>query len=286
MKNIFFFLKKRWVDILFGGSIFYFSVLLLQLFCFASFKIPSDSMEPVLTEGDYILVNKMIPGARIFDLLTSVKGGQVNINRMPGWRTLKRNDIVVFNIPYPDQTDTTLHMDYFKYYVKRCIALPGDTFFVHKGIYGVKGISEKLGNEREQRRFPSVRAEYPYWLYEGINGWDVTEFGPFYLPRRGSTVILDNKNIALYRRLIMFETGYPVKQENGIFKLNGEILSQYTFQKNYYFMAGDNVANSQDSRYWGALPEEYIVGKAWIVWKSVEPNNKIFRWERFLKKIE
>lgn len=63
------------------------------------------------------------------------------------------------------------------------------------------------------------------------------------------------------------------------------LINGYRLRKNYYFMAGDNGMNSQDSRYWGMLPEEYIVGKAWIIWKSVDPYTDKFRWDRFLKVI-
>lgn len=70
------------------------------------------------------------------------------------------------------------------------------------------------------------------------------------------------------------------------FSLNGEPIREYRFLKNYYFMAGDKGLNSQDSRYWGLLPEEYIVGKAAFVWKSVDPYTGKLRWDRFMKKIE
>jgi signal peptidase I len=65
--------------------------------------------------------------------------------------------------------------------------------------------------------------------------------------------------------------------------LNGKPLNTYQFQKNYYFMAGDQVEGSQDSRYWGLLPEEYIVGKAWIIRESTDPYTGKFKWDRFKK---
>jgi signal peptidase I len=67
--------------------------------------------------------------------------------------------------------------------------------------------------------------------------------------------------------------------------MNGQPLASYYFQKNYYFMSGDYTEDSQDSRYWGLTPEEYIVGKAAFIWKSVDRNTGKFRWKRFLKKI-
>ena len=75
-------------------------LFLMQLFCFTSFRIPSDSMEPALKDGDRILVNKMIRGARLFDVFAALDNEDVTIHRMPGWGSFKRNDILVFNFPY------------------------------------------------------------------------------------------------------------------------------------------------------------------------------------------
>ena len=277
--------QNQIVDTLLYLGIIYLSIQLLRLFCFASFKIPSDSMQPALIAGDHILVNKTIPGARIFDIIASIKGERVKIWRTPGWKKLKRNDIIVFNIPYPDKSDT-IRMDIMKYYVKRCIALPGDTFSIQKGIYKVTGEQKPLGNTKAQRQLQTMRNEYPEWIFTGLNGWDITEFGPLFIPQKGSTIPINNDNIKIYERLIHFETGQQIKTEGEKITLNGQPIHNYTFNKNYYFAAGDNVADSQDSRYWGLLPEEYIVGKAWIIWKSVDQHNNTLRWNRFLKKIK
>ena len=75
-------------------------LFLVQLFCFTSLKIPSDSMEPVLKDGDRILVNKMIKGARLFNVFAALDNEDFTIHRMPGWGNFKRNDILVFNFPY------------------------------------------------------------------------------------------------------------------------------------------------------------------------------------------
>lgn len=277
--------KKRIVDTLLYLGIIYLSIQFLRLFCLASFKIPSDSMQPALIPGDHILVNKTIPGARIFDITASIKGERVKIWRTPGLRKLKRNDIIVFNIPYPDKSDT-IRMDIMKYYVKRCIALPGDTFYIQNGIYKIKGIQEPLGNTKAQRQLPNIRHQYPEWMFIGLNGWDITQFGPLIIPQKGSTIPINNDNIKIYEHLIHFETGQTIKTDGEKITLNGQPIYNYTFTKNYYFTAGDNVADSQDSRYWGLLPEEYIVGKAWIIWKSVDQYNNTLRWNRFLRKIQ
>lgn len=94
-------IMMRIVDLVFyyvfGGIVFLF---LAQLFCYTSFRIPSDSMEPALKDGDRILVNKMLKGARLFDVFSALDNEDVAVYRMPGWGGFKRNDILVFNFPY------------------------------------------------------------------------------------------------------------------------------------------------------------------------------------------
>lgn len=90
--------------------------LLAQLLLVTSFKIPSDSMEPSLLAGDYILVDKCSKGARLFDVFAALERKEVKIHRMPGWREFKRNDVLVFNFPYPGSWDS-IAFDVMSYYV-------------------------------------------------------------------------------------------------------------------------------------------------------------------------
>ena len=101
-------------------------------------------------------------------------------------------------------------------------------------------------------------------------------FGPLYLPRKGDVIDMNRENISIYRKLIEWETGQ---------KLDPRIVS-YTFQKNYYFVAGDRIEDSQDSRYWGLMPEEFIVGKATFIWRSMNPQTRGVRWDRICSRIE
>ena len=114
----------------------------------SSFKIPTESMEPTLIPGDNIYVNKWIMGGRIFDVEESFHR-QVEISRLPGIRKLRRNDVIVFNDPYPYRSDT-MYMDVKRYYIKRCIALPGDTLEIRNGYFRVNGTDEPLGNPEAQ----------------------------------------------------------------------------------------------------------------------------------------
>ena len=253
------------VDTLFWGCMVVALFVVMQIFLFSSFKIPSNSMEPGLIAGDYVLVNKLIPGARLFNVFASLRGEQVQIVRLPGLREIRRNDVVVFNYPYPNNLDR-IEMHMMKYYIKRCLGVPGDSLSIVNGYYRVNGIFEPVGNIEGQELF-SVQSNKMlkdaglYWSFpkDSLISWNVKNFGPLYLPRKGDVIDMNRENISIYRKLIEWETGQ---------KLDPRIVS-YTFQKNYYFVAGDRIEDSQDSRYWGLLPEEFIVGKATFIWRSM-----------------
>lgn len=259
-----------------------------QVFLFASFKIPSDSMEPGLTTGDNILVLKPTIGPRVFNLFASMRNEQTKVYRIPGFKKIKRNDILVFNFPHPNSWEK-IEMHILKYYIKRCIGLPGDTLSIRNGTFQVEGVQTHLGNMESQKKIAiTERFEdgvFHSFPYDSIIRWNIKDFGPLYIPEKGDTITLDQANYRLYKKLIEWEQQGELSYKDSTVFLKGKPINDYRFLKNYYFMAGDNGMNSQDSRYWGLLPEEYIVGKAWIIWKSVDPYTNEFRWDRFMKVI-
>lgn len=267
-------------------------LFLVQVFCFTSFKIPSDSMEPALKDGDRILVNKMITGARLFNVFAALNNEEVAIHRMPGWGKFKRNDILVFNFPYQMNRWDSIRMDVMQYYVKRCIAVPGDTLEIRKGFYKIKGCDESVGNYKAQQYLAGLQKPEEHGIvvgtfpYDGQLGWNIREFGPLPIPQKGRVAVMNRTNFLLYRQLISWEQKKKLQWEDGQALLGDSIISQYCFQKNYYFVSGDNMANSQDSRYWGLLPDEYIVGKATRIWYSEDKFTRKIRWERIMKQIE
>lgn len=262
--------------------------IFFQVFFFASFRIPSDSMEPELTTGDNVLVYKLTIGPRLFNIFTSMRNERTGIFRIPGFKRIERNDILVFNFPHPNSWDK-IEMHILKYYIKRCVGLPGDTLSIQNGFYYVKSNLLPLGNMDSQKKISITNKfqdeVFHSFPYDSIIGWNIKNFGPLYIPQKGDSIILDQKNFQLYKKLIEWEQQKSLQYMNSTTLLNGTQIKGYRFQKNYYFMAGDNAINSQDSRYWGLLPEEYIVGKAWIIWKSLDPHTRRFRWDRFLKTI-
>ncbi|MDR1408133.1 MAG: signal peptidase I [Tannerella sp.] len=281
---------KAAVEITFWCCILAVACVVGQVFLFASFRIPSDSMQPALTGGDYVLVWKPTLGARLFNLLDALEGKKVGIYRLPGWRSVRRNDVLVFHFPYPHRGDS-IGMHMLKYYIKRCVALPGDTFRIDGGIYRVNGSADTLGIHYRQAEMgamadslfsPDIFRCFPF---DSAYGWTVKHFGPLYVPGRGSTVAVDTQNIVLYRNPIMYETGKKITVRDGHVCLDGERLDAYTFAKDYYFMAGDWVFDSRDSRYWGLLPDDLVVGRAALIWKSEDRMTGKLRWARFFRKI-
>lgn len=268
--------------------------LVVQVFCITSFHIPSDSMEPELLAGDVILVDKLVYGARLFNVMEAVAGKQVEIKRLPGIGGIKRNDVIVFNYPCPKKWKQ-IEMDVMQYYVKRCIALPGDTFCIVDGRYKVNGYAGTLGCVDAQDKFMALIREqtladdatgvraYPG---DSLIGWTVKEFGPLYIPKSGDIVPMDYWSAKLYKNMVEWEQKKSLRYEAGNTYLGDSLITEYRFLKNYYFMAGDRAENSKDSRYWGLLPEEYIVGKAVRIWKSVDKRTDRVRWNRIFKKIE
>lgn len=121
--------------------------------------------------------------------------------------------------------------------------------------------------------------------------WNRDNYGPITVPAKGSTIQLIPENVATYGEVIKYYEGNEnVEVKDGTITIDGKLIGTYTFKQNYYFMMGDNRHNSADSRYWGFVPEDHIVGKAVFVWMSIDPNptsfaNKI-RWSRLFRVID
>ena len=116
--------------------------------------------------------------------------------------------------------------------------------------------------------------------------WTRDNFGPLWIPAKGVEVELTVENLPLYQRIITSYEGNELEVKDGRIFINSEEVHSYTFQQDYYFMMGDNRHNSLDSRYWGFVPEDHIVGKPAVVWLSIDGNRKFpnnIRWRRFFK---
>lgn len=232
-------------------------------------------------------------------------------------------------------------------YVKRCIAMPGDTLEIRHNTVIINGeeqtdpeeaqhcyyistngvrlndkFYEQLGISNEDRIQGGYGPEYILPLNRskakqvaqmpiissieiceerpdstGLNvypfspdyPWSRDNYGPIWMPKKGATVALDEKNIVLYERIITAYEGHTLDYKNGKIYIDGAESTTYTFAMDYYYMLGDNRHKSADSRYWGFVPEDHIVGKPLFIWLSIDPDKKglsTIRWNRLFKTVE
>lgn len=138
----------------------------------------------------------------------------------------------------------------------------------------VKSIENMPLSERDKSPvlFPFVASD----------NWTVDDYGPLWIPKKGATITLDPQNIARYKRCIATYEGNTFEEKNGQYFINGKPATTYTFKMDYYWMMGDNRHNSLDSRFWGFVPEDHVVGKASLIWFSYDNG---IRWNRIFKGI-
>lgn len=292
---------------------------------------------------------------------------QWKYRRLPGFSDVQRYDVVVFNFPEGDtvaleeqaqsyyqlvryQGRETIWEQYHvvsrpvdkrENYIKRCMAIAGDTLSIRDGVVYINSKAAPVPPESERKywvrtngdelnparldeldidpapdgRYDSSRFKYNLipdaastiksWpvvteLKPFVNPspeeenvfphdvahykWTEHNFGPLWIPKKGATVKLDTSNIAIYDRIIGVYEGNKLETKDGRIFINNKPADSYTFKMNYYWMMGDNRDNSLDSRYWGFVPEDHIVGKAWLIWMSYGKGS--IRWSRLFKAIK
>jgi len=124
---------------------------------------------------------------------------------------------------------------------------------------------------------------YPYYE-DTSHHWQVDNYGPLWIPKKGVTIPLTADNLIRYQRCIEVYEGNTVENNNGKILINGKEATEYTFKMDYYWMMGDNRHNSLDSRFWGFVPEDHVVGKASLIWFSVGDGGP--RWKRIFNSIK
>lgn len=262
---------------------------IVRIFIADQFVIPTWSMAPTLMPGDRVVVNKLVMGARLYTDFDFREGGQeLRSMRMKGLRRLKHNDIVVFNYP---QVEDRIAFKINYVYCKRCIALPGDSLSIVNGHYRCNNYEGVLGLQAEQDGLETVPDDAYDFAGMAVHpfdervGWTFKHMGPLYIPREGDIVRLTAKEGVVYKCLLEYETGktVTVDWDTDRVMLDGVPADKHLWQHNYYFMAGDNVFDSMDSRYWGLVPEEYIVGVVQMISYAKDKETDTIKWERVLK---
>jgi signal peptidase I len=215
-----------------------------------------------------------------------IKEGQIYLNGKPTETPGKRQS------SYFIQTDGPVQEKFFrKHDITDVVEVQGG-YYLHTQpqtaallrsfdfIKAVTALEEKPG-EADPAVFPQAPALYP---------WNQDNVGPLYIPKAGETIVLTSQNLPLYAKVLLdYEHNPQMEVRNGKLYQNGQEVTRYTFKQNYYFMMGDNRHNSLDSRFWGFVPEEYVVGKAVLVWMSSDSSatglDKI-RWRRLFSAID
>jgi signal peptidase I len=240
---------------------FWFILLVLlhfgrRVFIAEKFIIPSNSMMPTLIPGNKIWVNKLLYGARIYTSLKFEDHAPLECFRIPGLRKIRPGDVICFNFPLGYNQWTIIEFKINYVYCKRVVGTPGDTIGVKDGITwnnNYEGTIGVLENQMKIHDTPdsilwrtTLMATMPFTRPM----WTIKNFGPLYIPEKGVTIELDSIGRAIYGPVIQYETGsWPADD-----------MTSHTFQHDYYFAFGDNSLDSQDSRYWGFIPEDFIIG--------------------------
>jgi signal peptidase I len=261
------------------------SFLVLNSFVLASFEVPTGSMENEIMTGDFLLVNKFVFGGTTPRTIpfTNIK---IPAFKLPMWWSVEHGDVIVFI--FPGQRDEVESSE-FAYYLKRAVALAGDTLQVINRVVYVNGKPAPLprnikfnSNSIQPKGFVNPR------IFPEGKPFNEDNYGPIVVPKRGDVIQLSAENFEQWRTFIARE-GHAVERVNGKIFIDAKDAQTYVVERNYVFGMGDNRDNSLDSRFWGFIPENDIVGTPLIVYWSWNPEIPIFslvdklstvRWNR------
>ena len=233
------------------------------------FVIKGESMEPTLHTGEGVWVNKLLMGARIYTKFDFEDSPELHCFRMPGLRKLRVGDVAVFNYPYGRGGDTiAFKINYV--YCKRCWGTPGDTVRIVDGRLETETAETVARHPSHGSNLFSSLAQRMQQTSDSVllrmrmlragqfagerDNWTTKDFGPIVVPKKGMTIALDSIKRKHYERVIRWETGVTV----GEFTHSNS--KNYTFRQDWYFFVGDNVTNSRDSRFFGFVPADFVIG--------------------------
>jgi len=341
---------REWADAIIFATI---AASLIRGFILEAYMIPTGSMKKSLLVGDFLFVSKLNCGPRIPNTPIAfpfahhtmpITGGKayseivhIPYKRLPGFQEIKRNDVIVFNLPTEADAPFNRPVDKRENYIKRAVAISGDVIEMKAGRLTVNNQtgydSEDVqhafwvytdGSGLNKQRLIDKRYEFnegfvePYLLHitdeeakdvsswsnvkqvmpyeqkgsafphEHPYDWNFHNFGPLTIPKSGDVVQLDSLTLPLYSRIITVYEGNTLEKKGDGLYINGLKTDTYTVKMNYYWMMGDNRDNSLDSREFGFVPEDHIVGKALFTWLSWDADGTFLskiRWNRVFRGI-
>ena len=254
-------------------------------------------------EGDTVVMERAAES--YYQMLFSNEFGRTEAERR---RNIAENYTVV-----------TRPLDKKENYIKRCVAVAGDTLQIKDGrVYTNGELEPEIPNKQyyydiynkatgrvqanvllRDTELQNYADTTRYHLSKSLgyagemliphnvkSGWTLDNFGPVWVPKAGECIELNDYNVAMYGRCIAVYEGHTLEQRDGKYFIDGVEATEYRFEQDYYFMMGDNRHGSLDSRFWGFVPEDHIVGKASFVWFSVDPNAGGVRFDRMFKAIK
>jgi len=247
--------------------------LLLNNFVIASFMVPTGSMENEVMTGDFLMVNKFIYGGCS---PRNIPFTDVRLPwfRLPAFKSVHRGDVIVFEFPgYREE----VHPEAFTYYLKRCMAIAGDTLQVVNRVVYINGQRAPIPRNM---KFNSSRMLPPEYSDERIfpptSRFNEDNYGPIVIPHKGMRIELSPSSFKRWETFILREGHTAAIADGGAILIDGKPSATYIVQRNYLFGMGDNRDNSLDSRFWGFIPEENIVGTPMIVYWSWDSDISIF----------
>ena len=253
------------------------AALLIKSFLIETSRVPTGSMEKTILVGDFLFVNKFIYGSSSPRNIPFTNIA-LPFFTLPALTEPEKGDIVVFE--YPGNRDQ-LVADDISNYVKRCIAVPGDTLHIRNKVIFVNGKELPIPAKIQYKSPPEPEGMADPSIFPKGAKWNRDNYGPYVIPKKGDVIKLTPENWQWWRTIINREFGkMVVTLSNNEVQINGVPVKEYTIQKDYYFMMGDNRDNSMDSRFWGLVPRDMVVGQAFITlfsWDRDIPFSQFFR---------
>lgn len=272
---------KEYFDALIWAAVVAF---LIKVFLFEAYRIPTGSMENTLLVGDFLLVTKFTYGATtprnvpFTDL-------RIPYFRLPGFKDPKPGDVVVFD--FPGERDEKQSGEVLNY-IKRCVAVAGDSIQVINKILYRNG--QVFPNPPQSKYIAPLQPANlaNNRIFPKGSGWNEDNYGPIRVPKKGDIIKIDSSNFEGYKMFILKE-GYTNVKLNSDGSLSADDKTfkdgNYEVQKDYLWMMGDNRNNSLDSRFWGFMPMDNVVGEAFLIYWSWDANISFANFIDLIKSI-